>query len=341
MIRLPRAFRRKFGTATHSHAIDLADAERLTLAIQRGKMIAAETDTQLRYLWVVNPHSDFNSVEVLGKRDDELGTDEGIAKLVELKKRVLETGFASVETISFRGSDGDHIYEIAAEPIQDSLGSISGVRTVAVDVTQRARAEAEVRHRDQQRSAFLDSLAHEVRNATHVAVLALQRAEIDPDALGPSLTIARRQLMQLERLAEDLVDAARMTPGSLNLRKRSVDLLKLVRQALDDCVAEADSSRLTLVSDLPPTPVEIEADPDRLLQVLQNLLSNAIKYTPSGGHIKVTVTGEIVSPSGSMQRPEHWAGPVLVPSSPRCVSTRAGDAGTRPSRRACDRAYRG
>lgn len=267
-----------------------ADSERLRLAMQRSNVIAAETDRHLRYRWIINPHPDFDPTEVLGKRDDEIAAGEGIDALVEFKERVLKTGIPGTATIAFRRSDGVHTYDFAAEPIRSPEGEILGVRTAAVDITARARIEAELLHKNDQRAAFLDLLAHEVRNATHVANLALRSAQVDPAMVETSLALARRQLTQLERLAEDMVEAAGLARGNLSLRKRKLDLVTVVRDVLDGCAADIKSAQLTLISDMPSAAIEIEGDPDRLLQIMHNLMSNAIKYTSPGGQIRVAVT---------------------------------------------------
>jgi signal transduction histidine kinase len=168
-------------------------------------------------------------------------------------------------------------------------GDVTGVRTAAVDVTVRARVELELRRRDQQQSQFFNALAHEIRNVSHAANLGLLLARAHPTALDSAFERAQRQLGQLERLARDLLDAARLSHIGFKLAKQLVDVRHLVSKAISDHESEIARARLRLETEFADTPVTISADPERLFQVLQNLIGNAVRHTPAGGTITVAV----------------------------------------------------
>jgi CheY-like chemotaxis protein len=100
--------------------------------------------------------------------------------------------------------------------------------------------------------------------------------------------MAERQVKQLVRLVDDLLDVSRITHGKVTLRTESVALEDVVQRAVEEAQPLIDARRHALTISLPPEPVQLEADPSRLAQVLANLLGNAVKYTPPGGSIWLT-----------------------------------------------------
>src|SRR5690606_4195638 len=102
-----------------------------------------------------------------------------------------------------------------------------------------------------------------------------------------TLTVMERQVTQLTRLVDDLLEVSRITQGRLELRKCRCRLVTIVESALEQTRALFDEAGHELVIDLPDETIELDADPVRLAQVLANLLSNAAKYTPAGGHVRL------------------------------------------------------
>jgi CheY-like chemotaxis protein len=91
----------------------------------------------------------------------------------------------------------------------------------------------------------------------------------------------------MARLLDDLLDAARITSGKLELRRESVQIWSVLATAVETSQPLIEARGHTLVVDLPTEPVRIDADPVRLCQIVANLLNNAAKYTPNGGRIEV------------------------------------------------------
>ena len=96
-----------------------------------------------------------------------------------------------------------------------------------------------------------------------------------------------RQVGQIVRMVDDLLDISRMAVGKLSLRITRADLATVVEFALETCRPMINAAGHRLTVSLPPEPLYLNADVARLAQVLANLLNNAIKYTPSGGEIRL------------------------------------------------------
>jgi len=165
----------------------------------------------------------------------------------------------------------------------------SAVQRQRVEEERRAAAAAlsEANHR---KDDFLSTLAHELRNplAPIVNMLAVLNQRDDDVALrARASAIIERQVQHLVRLVDDLLDVARIDHNRLELRRDGVALDDVVRQAVETCRPLLDSLHHELVVSLPPVPVQLDADPVRLAQVLGNLLNNAAKYTAPGGRIEL------------------------------------------------------
>ena len=168
------------------------------------------------------------------------------------------------------------------------------------DITDRKRLEeAANRHAeelveaDRRKDEFLAMLGHELRNPLAPIRNALQlvrlgRLETRPE-VRDAHDIIERQVENLVRLVDDLLDVGRITSGKIQLQKERIDLAAVVARAVEGARPLIDARRHTLEVNLPEVPVPVEADPVRLAQVLWNLLNNAAKYTPDGGRITLTV----------------------------------------------------
>src|SRR5688572_30606308 len=149
--------------------------------------------------------------------------------------------------------------------------------------------------RNRQKDDFIATLGHELRNplGAIVAATALlqQRTATDEGALR-ALDIIARQSQHMTRLADDLLDVARIESGQLELERRVVDVRALVAETLEARRAQIERRRHSLNVELGTDPVLMEADPVRLAQVVSNLLDNAAKYTPEDGNITVALSVE-------------------------------------------------
>lgn len=145
---------------------------------------------------------------------------------------------------------------------------------------------------DRRKDEFLATLAHELRGPLAPLSNMLQILKhSDPDTERPkqALGTMERQLDQMVRLVDDLLDVSRITRNNLALRKETVELASIMRQSVEVCRSLADGAHHALTVRMPSEAIYLHADPVRLTQVFNNLLGNACKYTEPGGRIDVTV----------------------------------------------------
>jgi signal transduction histidine kinase len=158
----------------------------------------------------------------------------------------------------------------------------------SVDITEIKQSEQALIDADRRKDEFLATLAHELRNplAPIRNSLELLRAS---DAPAPQLhRILGRQVDQLVRLVDDLLDISRITHGHIALRRERVALGDVLREAFETAGPALEAARHTLVIALPDEPLWLDADPMRLSQVFVNLLNDAAKYTLDAGRIEVS-----------------------------------------------------
>jgi signal transduction histidine kinase/ActR/RegA family two-component response regulator len=168
-------------------------------------------------------------------------------------------------------------------------------RTLALEMNVRRSAEEALLTADRRKDEFLATLAHELRNPLaplSTALEILRMAGGDADAAQRARDIMERQLKQMVRLVDDLLDVSRITTGKLTINKDRITLQTVVRDAVETVRSFIDSYAHVLIIDLPETPIYLEADATRLAQVFSNLLNNAAKYTTSGGRISFAAEQE-------------------------------------------------
>ena len=182
-------------------------------------------------------------------------------------------------------------YSLRARKItDDEIGELVDSFNALLAETGR-RAEA-MREADRRKDEFLATLAHELRNPLapiRNALEILRLAESNPASTQKARDIMERQLNQMVRLVDDLLDVSRITTGKLGVRKSVIELQAVVRDAVETVRPFIDARRHELEVIVPPQPIPVEGDRTRLTQVIGNLLNNAAKYTEPGGHISLTL----------------------------------------------------
>ena len=153
-----------------------------------------------------------------------------------------------------------------------------------------ARANAALRDADRRKDEFLATLAHELRNPLAPIRNALELIRLTGE-IGDTIDRQRqrieRQVAQLQRLIEDLLDVSRIAAGKLQLRPEVLTVQDLIDVALETSGALLAKSNLTLTVEVPTEPIRIKGDRVRLAQAVTNLLHNASKFTESGGKVWV------------------------------------------------------
>jgi signal transduction histidine kinase/ActR/RegA family two-component response regulator len=159
-------------------------------------------------------------------------------------------------------------------------------------VEKLTAAEHRLKETDRRKDEFLATLSHELRNPLapiRHALEVMKLADGNIELIEQSQTIMDRQLCQIVRLIDDLLDVNRITRNTLELRRDQVELAPIIQQSVEMCRSLVESANQELNISLPPEPIYLNADTARLTQVFGNLLSNACKYTESGGRIWLTV----------------------------------------------------
>jgi signal transduction histidine kinase/ActR/RegA family two-component response regulator len=176
-----------------------------------------------------------------------------------------------------------------AKALEDSNRSLSR------EMVERRGAEEALRAADKRKDEFLATLAHELRNplAPMRNALAIQKlAGPDSAASMQARDMMERQLDQMVRLVDDLLDVSRFTTGKLSLRRDIVALADVMRAALDTARPFIEARHHALQVELPAEPLMLAADATRLAQVFSNLLNNAAKFTPPGGQVALSARRE-------------------------------------------------
>jgi len=221
----------------------------------------------------------------------------------EFFPRVRDTGHAEID-VRFRHFRTREARWMAYKVLKltDTAGRAVGFATVSQDITERRQLEdhlrtlaADLSESNRRKNEFLATLSHELRNPlapmSHMLEV-LKRDSGDARTIAHALDVMERQLGQLVRLVDDLLDLNRITHNRFELRRETVELTTLIRQAVQASRPLLDAAGHELRLVLPANPIYLHADAVRLTQVFDNLLNNAGKYTSPGGTISVTADRE-------------------------------------------------
>lgn len=172
---------------------------------------------------------------------------------------------------------------------------VTGFVGSSVDIQYHKDAEEELRSADRRKDEFLAILGHELRNPLSPirnAAQALGFIDSDDKRLSWARETITRQVDHMTRLVDDLLDIARLTRGTLTLRKETVDMAVIVHHVVESTKALVDARKHHLTIAIRDEPLFVSGDPVRLTQIVENLLTNAIKFTEEGGKISLDVHRE-------------------------------------------------
>ncbi len=185
-----------------------------------------------------------------------------------------------------RRKDGTEFpVEVGLNPIRS--GDHFFVLGVIVDISQR-------KHMERVKEEFVSTVSHELRTpltsiSGSLGLLVGQWTEQLPASAGRLLTIAQKNCQRLVRLINDILDIEKIEAGRVVFNFVRIDLRQIAEQAIEDNRGFAEGFGVKVLLDGASVGAEVNADPDRLAQVITNLLSNAIKFSPTGGEVLVTV----------------------------------------------------
>ena len=239
--------------------------------------------------------------------DDVAGRDwkhfvhpDDLAETVRLWAHAVRTGQPYIQEHRFRQSDGQYCWHLSRMlPLRDTDGKVVMWVGSNTDINEQRQTANELRRyadelseADKKKNQFLATVAHELRNPLapiRNAVLMLQLTNGNDEAVRLAASILDRQVGQMVRLVEDLLDVNRFTLGKIELRSKLLELASVVHHAVEAVEPMRRNLDQILLVNLPPEPIFLYADPMRLTQVLENLLTNACKFTHARGQISITV----------------------------------------------------
>jgi len=173
--------------------------------------------------------------------------------------------------------------------LDNETGEIIGCVITLTDISERKRNEEILREDTRRKDEFLAVLAHELRNPlapiqNAVSLLAMEPGE--EKLQQKAREVINRQLRQLARLVDDLLDVSRITHNKIELQKESLNISRAIESALETSMPLIKERQHTVTIDVADS--FIHADFVRIGQVFANVINNAAKYTPAAGHIRLT-----------------------------------------------------
>jgi len=225
---------------------------------------------------------------------EDLETDPQFSQFAEVARRAGIRAVHSTPLITRVGKLVGVLSTYFREPHRPADREIQFIdlcASQAANFIENARLYAQVREADRRKDEFLATLAHElrnplapVRNAVHLLHL-----QAPPGGEGKwPLQVIDRQMVQMTRLIDDLMDVSRITRGKLQLRTQRIELGEVIRAAVETSRPMLERSGHELTVTVPPERLYLNADPTRIAQALSNLLNNAAKYTEWGGRVWLT-----------------------------------------------------
>lgn len=172
----------------------------------------------------------------------------------------------------------------------DDSALLTQLAQIAARAIENARLYEELRANDKRKDEFLAMLAHELRNPLSAMrnAVALGSDTTDTTDITWAMEVIQRQISQLSRMIDDLLDVSRITQGMVRLRRETLDVAHVFRRAVDSVTGLMTDRRHTLRVEPPASPLFLDADTARVEQMLVNLLTNAGKYTDKGGEISLS-----------------------------------------------------
>ena len=166
--------------------------------------------------------------------------------------------------------------------------AIENVRLLEIEANARREAELANRSKDE----FLAVLSHELRtplNSMFGWVRMLNTGQLDEEKTQRALEVIERNINLQTKLIEDILDVSRIISGKIQLERKEIDLIPLVKSVIELIQPTAETKNLQVTTEFNSAACILNGDADRLQQAVNNLLTNAIKFTPSGGQITVRI----------------------------------------------------
>ena len=274
---------------------------KIELTVGEGKLIVAQCDQNLRYEWIYNSPSDFSDDEVIAKRDDELNQGPGIDELINLKRKVLETGQKIRREITFPLSEEEVVYYVIAKPVYDNQQKVVGVFTASIDVTEFKKVQQQIiqNEKNQMMRQLALGISHQINNilavimgCTELVIFEdkVDRSQLSKNSLKMLYNIkkqcnkAKRLIFDLNSMAENNVD-----------RSQNCLITDLLDKVLNNFNWEEEKIDLQKNYELSQ---KIKVDKNKLQRALNEIIINAYQAIKADGQgeviVRVTETEKMI-----------------------------------------------
>lgn len=234
----------------------------------------------------------YSADEIIGEYFATLVPPERLGEEIEVMQRVLTGEVVRNHETRAMHKDGHRVdVMLTVSPIKGVDGRVESLSIVTSDVTEKNRALAEA---ERLKDEFFSLVSHEFRTPLtsiigYLELLAeFENLGIDEDKRAEIIAVIKRNSQRLSRLVNDLLLVSKIQGGRFALDKTSIDVSRLTSESVESALVAAKEGGIDLMLRAKPVPV-LEADPDRISQLIDNLVSNAVKYTPPGGQIRVVL----------------------------------------------------
>ena len=263
-------------------------------------------DAMPQIVWTARPDGriDYHNQRVeelsqFGRRDDgDLRWEsavyaEDVESTLEAWRRAVQEARPYEVTHRLKRADGStHWYLTRAIPVSDGEGQVVEWFGTTTDIDVQKRTEEDLREANRQKNEFLAMLSHDLRNPIAVirtSLALLEQAGAESPYGKRALTVLGRQVNQMGRLLDDLLDLTRISTGKLFLERESLELNAIVRAVGEDYAEVFQRERIDFQVIVRPRPLFARVDGARLTQAIGNLLQNAAKFTSEGGRVTLSL----------------------------------------------------
>ena len=284
--------------AHDARAAERESTERLNEGLVAATMVVWDWDLAAGTMYMSE-----NALEVLGVNSDRFADVDACVHpddreaLVRARAKALAEKTSYQAVVRFvRPDTGATIWiDIRGRVRCDANALAYSVRGIALDISERMRAEEDLREADRRKDEFLAMLAHELRNPLapiSTAAEVLRFAAANPERVRATSEIISRQVRHMTNLIDDLLDVSRVTRGLIELEQEHVEIEAIVAAAVEQTNPLMDARGHVLSIRFESSNVVVLGDRTRLVQALSNLLNNAAKYTAREGRIDVLVKAD-------------------------------------------------
>lgn len=267
---------------------------RLRLITDHAPVLLAYCGADLTFRFVNRAYAErlgLHPREVIGKSIPEILGEEAYASIRPYVEAALRGERIEYELeVPYRNMEPQYMW-VAYEPEFNQEGQVLGYVAAIVNITTRKRAEEALREANRRKDEFLAMLSHELRNPLaplQNAAALLRQLELTDERLQSACQVINRQVIQMTRIMDDLLDVSRVTQNKITLQKAPVELSQVIFRAIEISqpliLARKHELKVELVEGL-----LLDGDVTRLAQIFSNLLNNAAKYTEEAGTISITV----------------------------------------------------